>query len=90
MSEPKKRGSGWAIWLAIGVTLIVAYGGAYTMLAKARVLDNTFGGQHRVLCWVDYGRSDGLYVRIFFWPANWIDRNLFPTRWPGVFLDIRQ
>lgn len=92
MDDKRHKRSDWMLWFGIVCGALVVYFGAYSLLATRGIEPAVIGsdGSQKSpgLCWVEYAANDGLErgLQRLFTPANWIDRTLFPSRWPGEFV----
>ena len=89
MSEPKKRGSEWPIWMGVALVMLAAYGGAYSAIVTP---DMPVNGGIKIIPGVPkmlvaprpgyfHSRGSSPPLDAFFWPANQVDRLLRPERW---------
>lgn len=94
----KRSWNDWPIWFALLLAVIVVYVGAYAVIAtpRSRIAMTVAqgGGECGIVvdlpaeCWVVYSanqRFDSI-LEVFFAPANYADRKLIFSRWPGEFV----
>lgn len=86
MDDKRHKRSDWALWFGIACGVLVLYFGVYAALVMPEIEPAIVPYGYPAECWAVYA-NDRLDdpLRKLFAPANWIDRTLFPSRWPGEF-----
>jgi len=84
MSEPKKPGGAWPVWLAFALLLLAGYSGSYIFLMRAVVLEAPSVSKlvpYYSLPFCQYDKTTDRILGMIFEPAFRIDRTIRPSFW---------